>query len=118
MEAIKNLLPFIAETIDLIGIVILVIGFIKFLIKYLRLEAKSKLTQTPISGLQVIRCDIGIYVLLALDFLIASDIVNTMTDISQSELIAFAVLVVLRTGIGYFLGKEIQEIHESATNIK
>jgi uncharacterized membrane protein len=32
-------------------------------------------------------------------------------DITTEELIQISVMIVLRTGIGYFLGKEIEEIH-------
>ena len=70
----------------------------------------KNILSTPIRLLQQIRCELGIYILLALDFLIASDIIQTITDLSQEQLIKLSVLILLRTTIGFFLGKEIDEI--------
>lgn len=67
--------------------------------------------KTPILEIQKIRCELGVYILLALDFLIASDIIHTIMDITTEQLIELSAMIVLRTGIGFFLGKEIDEIH-------
>jgi uncharacterized membrane protein len=48
---------------------------------------------------------------LALDFLIASDIIHTIMKITKEQLIELSVMIILRIAIGYFLGKEIEEIH-------
>ena len=109
MEVIKSILLVLAEIIDIIGVVILLFGFMKVLLNYIRTEYKSIL-DTPIRALQRIRCEMGIYILLALDFLIASDIIHTTTELSQEQLVELSVLILLRTAIGYFLGKEVEEI--------
>jgi uncharacterized membrane protein len=114
MEIIKNILLVTAEVIDIIGILILLFGFTKILFKYLRTEFKNIL-HTPIRLLQKIRCELGIYILLALDFLIASDIIQTITELSQEQLIELSVMILLRTAIGYFLGKEVDEIESKTT---
>jgi len=114
MEEIKNILMIVAEIIDIIGVIILLFGFTKILFKYIRVESKNILN-TPIRLLQKIRCEIGIYILLALDFLIASDIIQTITELSQEQLIELSVMILLRTAIGFFLGKEVDEI-ESKTD--
>ena len=115
MESLKEVLVLIARFIDLTGVTILILGFIKMLIKYVRSELTKGLLHTPIFLLQKIRCDIGIYILLALDFLIASDIIGTVKEVSQQELIELSIMILLRTVIGYFLGKEVKEIHEQET---
>ena len=71
MEVIKVILLAASKIIDLIGVVILLFGFLKVLFKYIRIESK-KIIDTPIRLIQRIRCEFGIYTLLALDFLIAS----------------------------------------------
>ena len=110
MLAIENTLNWVAKIIDLIGITILIYGFVKLLFKYIFLEAKN-IKQTAIRKIQMIRCELGIYILLALDFLIASDIIHTISDLNQEQLIELTVMIVIRIAIGYFLGKEIEEIH-------
>ena len=115
MESLEEALVIIARFIDLTGVTILILGFIKMLIKYVRTELTKDLLHTPIFLLQKIRCDGGIYILLALDFLIASDIIVTVKKVSPEELIELSIMILLRTGIGYFLGKEVKEIHEQET---
>ena len=115
MDIIKSTLLVIAEIIDIIGVVILIFGFIKVLFNYVRTEFKDIL-RTHVRLLQQIRCELGIYLLLALDFLIASDIIHTIADLNQEQLIELSVMILLRTVIGYFLGKEVNEIELSTTN--
>lgn len=111
MHHVQEILTTIAEVIDIIGVIILLYGFSKMFLRYLIAEFRS-IKNTPIRTLQSIRCEIGIYILLALDFLIASDIIHTVTELSQGQLIELSVMIVLRTAIGYFLGKEVEEIEK------
>ena len=111
MEKVKIVFLFIAEIIDIVGITILIFGFTKVMLKYAKSEFKNIL-ETSVQSLQQIRCELGIYILLALDFLIASDIIHTISDLNQEELIELTVMIFIRTIIGYFLGKEIIEIRE------
>jgi uncharacterized membrane protein len=112
MDWIKEIFVLVAEIIDIIGIGILIFGFAKLLVKHLGKEFLKQPFRTPIAEIQKIRCELGIYILLALDFLIASDIIHTIMDITTEQLIELSVMIVLRIAIGYFLGKEIEEIHQ------
>lgn len=109
MELIKEILHIVVEVIDIIGVTILLFGFVKIFLKYLKTEFKN-IAHTPFRKLQKIRCEMGIYILLGLDFLIVSDIIQTIVDLSIEEIIKLSVLILLRTIISYFLGKEILEI--------
>ena len=110
MENIADFFIPVAEIINVIGIVILVLGFARELWKYIALEFKKGLMTTPVKEIQKIRCQLGVYILLALDFLIASDIILSVVDLSIDELIKLSVTIVLRIAMGYFLGKEIEEL--------
>ena len=112
MEKIMFAFKLIAEIINIIGVVILIFGFAKELIKYLIAEFKGGVMLTPVRAIQKIRCQLGVYILLALDFLIASDIILSIVDLSMEELIKLSTTIALRIAMGYFLGKEIEEIHE------
>lgn len=111
MDFIKDIFLVIADAVDIIGILILIYGFAKLLLKYISVEFLKHPFKTPLKQIQSIRCELGVYILLALDFLIASDIIHTIMDITTEQLIEISVMIVLRTGIGYFLGKEVDEIH-------
>ncbi len=121
MEHIKEVLHVIVEIIDIIGVVVLLFGFIKIFLKYLKTEFKN-IAHTSFRKLQRIRCEMGIYILLGLDFLIVSDIIQTILDLNVEEIIKLSALILLRTIISYFLGKEILEleiIHEEPSdNVK
>lgn len=110
MELIKELLVEIAKWIEVLGVIILIYGFTKFFIQYLIEEFIKNKLNPPISVLQHLRCKMGVYILLSLDFLIASDIINSITDLSKEQLINLGTMIALRTIIGYFLGKEINEL--------
>lgn len=110
MESVKGVLIEIAHWIEILGIVILVYGFVKLFIKFIVKEFFSHPFKTPISTLQEIRCEVGVYILLALDFLIASDIIFSISDLSTEQLIRLGAMILIRTTIGYFLGKEIEEL--------
>lgn len=118
MEHIFSLFKEIAEVIDIIGIAILLFGFVKEFLKYIITEFKNGIVSTPIQPIQKIRCQIGIYILLTLDFLIASDIILSVIDLSMEELIKLAVTILLRITMGYFLGKEIDELHPNENNLE
>lgn len=112
MEVIKEIFEYLADGIDIIGITILLYGFAKAIIRFIKVEFKKEEFGIKVSSLQAIRCEIGIYILLALDFLIASDIIHTIFEMEMDQLLGLAIMIVVRTGIGYFLGKEIQEISD------
>ena len=111
MENIISIFKLVAGVINAIGIVILVLGFARELWKYIVLEFKTGLMGVPVKDIQKIRCQLGVYILLSLDFLIASDIIFSIVDLSIEELIKLSTAIVLRIAMGYFLGKEIDELH-------
>ena len=116
MEIIKDIFYYLAEIIAILGISIMIYGFTKLVVKYFRVEARS-VSSTPIKYIQNIRRAMGIYILLALDFLIASDLIHTVTELTQERLIELSVMIILRTAIGYFLGKEVNEIEAKVKEV-
>ncbi len=114
MEHLTSALQTISLGIDLVGIGILLTGFIKGLILYVKSEFRQQGGKSGIRLIQELRCKVGLYILLALDFLIASDIIHSTVHTELNELYELGVIVVLRTAIGYFLGKEIQEIQDES----
>ncbi len=112
MDLIKQGLTYLPGIIDLLGIVILLIGFIRGGIEFFKMEFnRFKGKGDQFRMMQLLRCDVGLYILLALDFMITSDIINSMLHTNMEDLFSLAAIVVLRTVIGYFLGKEIDEVH-------
>ncbi|MCX2450021.1 DUF1622 domain-containing protein [Pedobacter sp. PLR] len=57
-----------------------------------------------------IKIEVGYYLLLGLEFLIASDIIDTIVNPSFQDLGILGGTVVIRTGLSYFLNKEIDDL--------
>ena len=60
--------------------------------------------------MQVVRCDLGVKLVFALELLIISDLLHTIGSRSMDDLYVVGALVVIRTVISFFLNKEIEEV--------
>ncbi len=113
MILIFEYLDELSEIIDVIGIIILMFGFLKGIIELVKTEFKTwRKEEDFYTAIQTLRSKVGLYILLSLDFLIASDIIGSVVHKTQEELIKLAIVIVIRIVIGYFLSKEITEIRE------
>jgi uncharacterized membrane protein len=97
---------------DIIGIVILFIGFAKGLYMFILLEIDRIRGRKDYEELFSLRNILGTYIIISLDFLIVSDIIHSVISPDTKELINLGIIVVLRTSIGFFLGKELNELRK------
>ena len=107
---LTHFLNFLATIISVISLLIVTYGaliaFISFLINELmRFNGKY----SPIN-IRKLRATFGTYLLLGLEFLIASDILTTVLEPSLNVLAILGGVVVLRTVLSVFLNKEIKEL--------
>ena len=108
---IEEIMEHAVTVIEVVGAAILVLGFTDSLILAARVRTRD--ARAFLSGMTQVRCRLGTYLLLGLEFLIASDVITTILHPTRDELIAVALLVAIRTAIGYFLGKEMSEVREA-----
>lgn len=102
-----NLLATIISVISLLIVTYgALIAIISFLINELR---RLNNTYTPVN-IRKLRATFGTYLLLGLEFLIASDILKTVLEPTMNELIILGGIVVVRTVLSVFLNKEIKEL--------
>lgn len=110
MHALEGL----AICIDLIGVTLILFGFFVALIRLLGgLRHGIGLTGN-LGNLNTARTILGTYILTGLEFMIASDIVHTVITRELTDLIFVGLLVLIRTAISFFLGREILEIQHEA----
>lgn len=110
MHALEGL----AICIDLIGVTLILFGFFVSLIRLLGgLRHGIGLTGN-LGNLNTARSILGTYILTGLEFMIASDIVHTVITRELTDLIFVGLLVLIRTAISFFLGREILEIQHEA----
>ncbi len=112
MELVEYWLTELAHLVELGAILILFYAALLAVVRFFADEISTHLGK-PSRG-EMIRFDLGARMLFALELMIASDIVQTVVSRTMDDLIFLAILVVIRTVISFFLGREIREIRESA----
>src|SRR5688572_206988 len=80
------------------------IGFVYSFVELVVAHLRRK-----VSSFRDIRLTFSRYLSLALEFQLAADIVSTAIAPTFDELGKLAITAVIRTGLNYFLSKEIQE---------
>ena len=58
----------------------------------------------------MVRCDLGVKLVFALELLIILDLLHTVVSRSLDDLLTVGALVLIRTIIAFFLNREIQEV--------
>lgn len=110
MEQVQIVLETIAFTIDLVGIAILIFAALKFIVHFLGFEMKRLRGLEFVEGIQEMRLRLGSYILLALEFIIISDVIETAMSRNVDDLLALGLLVVIRVALSFFLGRELNEV--------
>ena len=90
---------------------IILIGLVKALWGVAKNEFGSSQDLQFWKQLQRIRHGLGTYLLLGLEFMIASDILHSVIAPQLESVLELGALVLVRTLIAYFLGKELAAIH-------
>jgi uncharacterized membrane protein len=78
---------------------------LRAIIKVLKVEILKKS-----ADYNLIRADFTSKIVLALEFFIAADLIRTVIQPTLDEVIILAVIVAIRTVVGYSLDKEAKEI--------
>ena len=106
-ETMEVLVEFIWAVFAYIGIAVMVVGWVKavYLLVY-RWLIDHKIPMWKI------RIKLGHYLVLALEFLVAKDILESIVNPTAQWLITLWAIVVIRTVLSYFLNKEIAEVKE------
>jgi len=110
MDTLVNILEYISIGIGIIGIFIVLWGVIVGLVEFIRAQITHLGKQRKALPLEQIRIDLGRYLLLGLEFLIAADIIHTILKPSLEEVAVLVAIVAIRTVISYFLNKEIERL--------
>jgi uncharacterized membrane protein len=110
MDTLVNILEYISISIGIVGIFIVLWGVIVGLVEFIRAQIAHLGRKRKLLPLEKIRIDLGRYLLLGLEFLIAADIIRTIVKPSLEEVAVLVAIVAIRTVISYFLNKEIERL--------
>jgi len=104
LPVIYSLISLCGTFLGIVGSALIIYGGFKAVIKVILREFSK-----PAFTYNQIRREFTDKIVFGLEFLIAADILSTLLTPSQEELINLAVVVVIRTIMGYFLSKEAAE---------
>ena len=103
---LTHFLDLLAAVISVTSLLIVTYGALIGIISFL----KNEIRRYSITNIRKLRATFGTYLLLGLEFLIASDILKTVLEPTLNELALLGGIVVLRTILSVFLNKEIKEL--------
>jgi uncharacterized membrane protein len=103
-------LEWAAAFIEACAIAILILGFLRFFYHFARAELRRAPKVEGTSEVAAARIVLAHYILSALEVFIVADLIMLVLSLSMESLLFLAVLVLVRTGISYFLEHEIRAL--------
>jgi len=108
MDTFHNIINAIGFALNIIGALITMWGIIISSAAFLKKE--FTVGHDCVAGNEAIRIKLGSYLVLALEFFIAGDIIKTIITPTWQGLGILGAIVVIRTILSYFLTKDIKKI--------
>ena len=108
---LTNIFDFLYITIGSVGVAVIVWGVILTVYRLLKLEFSRFKHRSIYRERESVRHLFASYLLLALEFLIAADIIATVIHPTFEEIAILASIVAIRTAVSYFLEKEIDKFN-------
>lgn len=99
-----------AALIEALAIFILILGTLRFLYYFVLAEFRLAFGMDDMSALASPRIVMAHYILTGLELFIVADLIMLVLTLSLTNLVFLALLVVVRTGISYFLEHEIRAL--------
>ncbi|TNC73730.1 DUF1622 domain-containing protein [Rubellimicrobium roseum] len=104
-------LEWAGEIIDVLAILLLLIGAIRFIVGVVQAEL-SRDSGVRFRGLNRERVELARYILSGLELLIVADIIRTALSLALSDLVFLGVLVLIRSVISFFLDRELEQLRQ------
>ena len=118
MIKVLELFDPVAICISFIGMIIMVWGIIACSFRFFRSEWNYGKTRQAVEERENIRVQLGTYLLLGLEFLIAADILHSAHHPQLESLYVLGMIVLIRTVISFFLNRELLHRHETKNETK
>ncbi|MBN2415060.1 DUF1622 domain-containing protein [bacterium] len=105
----KAALHIVSMGIGIAGAAIIIWGVILITLRLIRLEFKRFRRKSIYAERESLRHQLGSYLLLGMEFLIAADIIGTVSHPTLQDMAVLGSIVIIRTVISYFLEREVAE---------
>jgi uncharacterized membrane protein len=110
-NVVKMIANYIAISAEAIAVFFIIIGILGALVIYLR---KAFLFRQDYKAMTESRTHLGHTLSVALEFLIAADILKTAIAPTWEDIGQLAAIVGIRTVLNYFLSKELKEMEATS----
>jgi uncharacterized membrane protein len=104
-------LEWVSAAIDVLAILLLLIGAVRFIMKVVRAELSRK-GAARVRRTNRGRIELGRYILAGLELLIVSDIIHSALSLAISDVVYLGLLVLIRSLISYFLDRELGQLRQ------
>ncbi|MDP3042543.1 MAG: DUF1622 domain-containing protein [Candidatus Omnitrophota bacterium] len=108
MDTLHSIINNVNLLLNIIGALIIIWGTGISLAEFLKKEIADRSKAMQLN--EAIRIRLGSYLVLALEFFIAGDIIKTIITPTWESLGILGVIVVIRTVLSYFLTKDLKKI--------
>ena len=103
---VRVVAPWLVHLAEACSVVVVLYGIVRAAMDFVRFAVRYPRRAGPPTD---VRLNLGRALALALEFLLASDILETAIAPSTDAVIQLAVVAVIRTGLNYFLSKELEQ---------
>ena len=101
----QDIITYISLFFSIFGAILIIYGGLRAIITIIKVELLKK----P-SDYNMIRADFTSKIVLSLEFFIAADLIRTVIHPTLDEVVILAVIVAIRTVVGYSLDKEAKDM--------
>lgn len=108
MDILHSVINRLSLLLNIVGALIIIWGVILSLFEFLKKEIADRSKATQLN--EAVRIRLGSYLVLALEFFIAGDIIKTIITPTWESLGILGAIVVIRTVLSYFLTKDLKKI--------
>ena len=108
MDIFHQIIISTSLVLNIIGTLVTLWGIVVATTEFLKKEFTNRKDAVHLN--EVIRIRLGSYLVLALEFFIASDIIKTIITPTWQGLGILGAIVIIRTILSYFLTKDIKKI--------
>jgi uncharacterized membrane protein len=109
MEIIHTLLIYIKTVISLTGILVIFVGVLISLGQFGQFLL-TKSYARPSNEINLIRLRLGRILILGLEFIVAADLIGTITTPDYYDVGILAIIVIIRSILSYTINKEIESL--------
>ena len=102
-------MEFLTLVVDGVGFAILTFTVIKFVIRYVAFELQRVRGHDCARIFQDIRVEFLSHVILAIDFMVVSDVIHSGLEPSRESLITLGIFVLIRSVLAFFLGLDLKD---------